>query len=106
MQILNNLAYVCWQRAKELSASKTEVPEEEMEAAKNDEKFVISWFKEAIQKREMTSAEEIDVANMQMLETLVTAEVAPDDMGEKYFEVLNSSDHSVLLSNLAEYLLE
>ena len=63
-----------------------------MEAAKNDEKFVISWFKEALQKREMTSAEEIDVANMQMLETLVTAEVAPDDLSEKYFEVLQSSD--------------
>ena len=48
MQILNNLAYVCWQHAKGLRASKKEVNEEEMEAAKNDEQFVISWFKEAI----------------------------------------------------------
>ena len=80
--------------------------EEESQAVKNDEQYVVTWLKEAIQKREMSAADEVDVASMQMLEKLVTADKTPDEFSESYAALLKSPEQSVLLSNLSEYLLE
>ena len=61
--------------------------------------------KEAVQKREMSFAEYLDVPSIQKLEELVSSDVVPENQ-DMYFDLLKSPEQSVLLSNIAEYLLE
>ena len=66
---------------------------------------MLQWLKEAVQKREMSFAEYLDVPSIQKLEELVSSEVVPENQ-DMYFDLLKSPEQSVLLSNISEYLLE
>lgn len=52
---------------------------------------MLSWLKEAVQKREMSFAEYLDVPSIQKLEELVSSDAVPDNQ-DSYFDLLKSPD--------------
>ena len=124
-KILNNLAYASKQHSRELKRQKA-IPDntEEMNRAEEDEKYITTWLREAIQKNEQHFAKDqnINLEKMQLLEDLTAASdhmlpkplqsITLTDAFEiqglerQYFTCIESRHQGRILRNISEYLLE
>lgn len=75
-KILNNLAYASKQHSKEMKRQQS-IPQntDEMNRAEEDEKYITTWLREALQKNEQHFSKDqtINLDKMQLLEDLTAA---------------------------------